>query len=649
MKRPWLLLILCAVALIGCGCLAAGWIGAVTLLRTVRGASVPDPSGPREPTPAVSLERTPPGQAESETAEAIRNVHLPERDLVDLAQRLGGMPAALAKTVPDASPSYRVGDALTFWVHDEETTSFFTMTAELTQITPHAYWWVQEGWDVPAEDLDASARAFEERTYPTNRRVFGSEPNPGIDGDSHIFILLGDIPGVGGYFSSPDEYPKQIDPYSNQHEMFYINLSSSMPGNEYFDSVLAHEFAHMILWSLDGSEETWIHEGLAELAVQRNGYDTSSMGMAFLKAPETQLTAWPEDTAAHYASSYLFMAYLLDRYGEGIIGRLGTEQADGIAGVEAVLAEVDASQPSFGSLFADWAIATYLGDAYMKAAAREVEPAAVHTTFPATEEATVHQFASDYVVLEGEGEVSVEFTGSLQVPLVGNRPHSGEMQWWSKRGNEGDTTLTRGFDLTGLSKATLEVWMWYHLETNYDYAYVEVSADGGETWTLLSNGDTTTFDPVGSSYGPGLTGISGGGETPDWVLERFDLAPFVGQRVLIRFEVVTDATIHYPGLCLDELSIPELRYLDDVEDGEGGWQPQGWVRVGANVPQSFVVQVITSGAKLEVQRMELDEDLAGSLRIPDMGGRVERAIVVVSATTPGTTEWASYRYRVTSP
>ena len=52
--------------------------------------------------------------------------------------------------------------------------------------------------------------------------------------------------------------------------------------------------------------------------------------------------------------------------------------------------------------------------------------------------------------------------------------------------------------------------MWYDLETDYDYAYVEVSADGGKTWDILANEHTTITNPSGNSYGPGFTGASGG-------------------------------------------------------------------------------------------------------------------------------------------
>jgi hypothetical protein len=246
--------------------------------------------------------------------------------------------------------------------------------------------------------------------------------------------------------------------------------------------------------------------------------------------------------------------------------------------------------------------------------------------------------------LEAAADLEVRFSGSTLVPLVGNEVHSGAYQWWAMRGDEGDATLTRAFDLGGLSQATLKVWAWYDLEEDYDYAYVAVSGDGGETWQLLSNEHTTTADPSGDSYGPAFTGHSGGGATATWAEQAFDLSAYAGQQILVRFEVVTDESVTRPGLALDDLAIPELGYADDVEGGDGGWQAEGWLRVTEKIPQSFVVQVITLGTAPHVERIALDGDNHGTLTLFGLGVEFENAVLIVSATAPYTTEPATYSY-----
>ena len=661
MKRSiWFIVLSFALAAVACACLAV--CGAAGFVWWNDGAIYASPSDSlviEEPTPALAIVRHAPIPSERETARVVARTSIPERDLHALARLLLGITETQATPITTGPPDYVVGDELAFWVHDVAENSFFTSTAILRYETPHAYWWIEGGYDVPAESLARSAARFENQTYPTSRRYFGSEWTPGVDGDPHVYIFLGDVPGVGGYYSGPDEYSTLVRPHSNEHEMFYINLENAMPGSNYFDGILAHEFQHMIHWAQDRNEDTWVNEGLSELAAHVSGYDVGGSDYAFSLTPDTQLTAWTalDNSAPHYGASYLFLAYFLERYGEEAVRRLVSEQENGIAGFDAVLASMGDAHQSFEDLFADWLVANFL-DSPRPAAGRYEYPslsieqpryAARHFRYPVQERATIHQYAADYILLEGEGDLTVKFEGSTVVPLIGNEVHSGEYQWWSNRGDDGDATLTRDFDLSNLEDATLKTWMWYDLETDYDYAYVTVSADKGESWDILANDHTTLTNPSGNSYGPSFTGTSGGRDEPRWVQESFDLTPYAGQKVLIRFEVITDEALNHPGLALDDISIPELDYSDDAEEGNGGWQAQGWLRVGDQVPQDYVVQLITLGpeTRVRVRQMALDEQNRGRITIPRLGQRADEAVLVISALAPVTTEPTAYSYEIT--
>ena len=155
-------------------------------------------------TPPVTPVHRQPMPIERQTARALESATLPERDLLDLAQRLQGLPKDIDWQPPANPPGYEVGDQLDFWVHDIGSNTYFTSTATLRYATPHAFWWVENGYEIPEKDLKRSAETFENRTYPTNHEHFGSEWSPGVDGDPHVYIYLGDVPGVGGYYSGPD-------------------------------------------------------------------------------------------------------------------------------------------------------------------------------------------------------------------------------------------------------------------------------------------------------------------------------------------------------------------------------------------------------------------------------------------------------------
>ena len=46
---------------------------------------------------------------------------------------------------------------------------------------------------------------------------------------------------------------------------------------------------------------------------------------------------------------------------------------------------------------------------------------------------------------------------------------------YSNRSDVSDTTMTRAFDLTNVSGASLDFRLWYHIEDLWDYGYIMVS------------------------------------------------------------------------------------------------------------------------------------------------------------------------------
>lgn len=606
------------------------------------------PVGPDQP----DQPQTP---AQLSTDQLLLAAELPQRDQRLLASRLkaGGQP--IPEVVTETAISRQLGERDTFWVTDNQSQPprQFQVEASLAYITDHSYWWVQDGFEVNEQALQRSAERFESQTYPTNRAFFGSEWSPGIDGDVRVHIFMGDVPGVAGYFSASNEYSKLAEPYSNEREMFFINLRAISPGNDYFDGVLSHEFQHMIHWFEDRNEDTWVNEGMSELATFLNGYGPSSFIGAFTATPDTQLTGWadtPGAATANYGGSFMFMAYFLQRYGEEMTQAVVAHPENGIAGFNAVLAEQGYPE-QFDAVFADFLVANYLqdpaaGDGHW--GYRDFSPGAsairkLYRVYPQTEQNTVYQYGGDYVELTGFGDVTIEFTGSTQVPVVANEAHSGRYQWYSHRGDDSNTRLTRAFDLSGVEQATLHYWTWYDIEPDWDYAYVEISTDGGTSWTILQTPNSATTNPSGNAYGPGYTGSSDG-----WLEEQLDISAYTGQEVLIRFEYVTDDAVNRPGWTVDDISIPEIDFFDDAEAGDNAWQAEGFVRIDNILPQRFAVRVIEIGEEITVRTLPLDETNSGVLTVEGLGERVERAVLVTSGLAPVTSEPASYEYTLTA-
>lgn len=661
MKRATVILVLISVVLCLCLICCLTTIPVAYRLTTWPGPALETP----EPTPTFPppIEITPLPQAEVETWELLERTEVPARDLIALTKRLKHVEEPIPEVVRESAPDYEIGDEEIFWVSNLDTDEHFQITALLLCATPHLYMWVEKGVDVDLERLKEAADIFEEKTYPTDREFFGSEWTPGVDSDPHLNILhaqgLGD--SVAGYYSSADEYSRIVHEFSNEREMFYINADNVTIGNDFYNGVLAHEFQHMIHWYNDRNEDTWLNEGFSELAAYLNGYDQGSAEMAYGMRPDTQLNSWPDgpgEAGPNYGAAYLFTSYFLERFGEGATRALVAHPANGIASVEAVLLE---SGYSFDELFADWVVANYIDDPSLEDGRygygelrMEVDDVYSLGRYPAERQDAIHQQAADYILLlpPRGSDLTIEFQGATWVKVMDNEPHSGRYQWWSNRGDESDMTLTRAFDLSGLESATLEFWAWYDIEEDWDYAYLEVSTDGGQTWEILQAPSTTDYNPNGNSFGWAYTGMSGGGEEPRWIREEVDLSDYVGGEILVRFECITDDAVNHPGFAVDDIWIPELGYKYDAEPaleggvgGDNGWEAEGFIRMDNILPQRWIVQVIEfAGQETRVHKIELDEQGKGEYLIK--ADEVDEVVLVVSALAPSTTEVATYRYEV---
>ena len=152
--------------------------------------------------------------------------------------------------------------------------------------------------------------------------------------------------------------------------------------------------------------------------------------------------------------------------------------------------------------------------------------------------------------------------------------HSGEYMWYGGRENLIDNKVYHAVDLTGYATAELSFWTQYDIETAWDFGFVQVSTDGGATWTSLENEDTTyEHDPQAIWYVvenlPGLTGSSHG-----WVEEAFDLTPYAGQEIMFQFRYATDWGSLELGWWVDDITITAdggVIFFDDVESGPGDW------------------------------------------------------------------------------
>ncbi len=577
----------------------------------------------------------------------------PDRDLLTLARQLrwaGVEPDPQPARFADALPE--VGHTTNFWTLDYPRSRMVSKEFVLAAVSEHAYWWIEQGLDVDDADLQRSVSDVEEHIYPRVTAAFGAAPGSAAD-PKRGHIINGRIPGVGGYVSGADPYPASVQPYSNGVPAIYINAREIPLGSPEYLTVLAHELQHAIHWYADPAEATWLNEGLSELAVTEAGYSPGSMRY-YLRRPNASLVNWPKDLNSdiglNYGAASLFVHYLRERYvPEGGLPDLLAGPDNGIAAVDAFLAEqgaetVDRELADFHSVFADWMVANLLdADAgQFGYAGLDVAASITRTQRVGDEGATVSlpQYGIDYVEVKGiDKGAAIRFEADGVTPILpGEFPDGG--CWWTNRGDDTSTTLTREMTVPAATssgeKPALMFQLWYDIEEDWDYLYIEVSSDDGETWETLPAEGTTDANPLGNSYGHGYTGSGG------WKEVAVPLADYAGREVMLRFHYVTDDAIHGIGACLGNVA---LSWEDDHYANR--WEPDGFVRINNRVLQEWIVWVISDDAEPTATRMRLRWDPEQQKYVGRIGTEAAdgdgRVVLAISPVAPATMERARYR------
>jgi hypothetical protein len=599
--------------------------------------------------------------AANQTAADLNAADRPAVDRYRLAQELKGMtPERLAPEIPNKN-EYQINDRLDFIVNKDLAGDYRTLQARLRHISENAYWWTSVNARAEDDQINAAAQNFEEQVVQINRQIFGWESFPGIDNDPRIHVLLIDEPGWGdniGYFSSIHEYPNSIEPLSNQKEMIFVNLAAVSIDSKVFAGELAHEYNQLVHWNQDPNEDLWLKEAMAKLSLflsgappRRNKFGITNAEL-FAEYPSIQLTSRPErrfmesDTPslAHDAAERLFAVYLLEQYGPQLITDIVKNPAPGVLGIHEELAKLPGS-PRFEEVYASWIVANLLnrtsladgryGYEEIRPIPPLLEPILSFNGEPHADH--LPPYGTRYYELHQEGPVQVNFTGSTLARLTPADPVSGEYAWYSNRGDETEFTLTRTFDLSNLDTAMLKFKTWYQLEEFYDFAYLEVSTDSGNTWEIMDTIHGTKQDPNNLSLGTGYTG-----STHDWVFDSVDLSPYTGQEIEVRFHVITDFTTNGYGIQVDDIAIPELGYFEGAEDDLGGWDTSGFVRSSNLVPVEWIFWLVKSSSPIQVERIALTADQVAHFNISELGESFTRTVLVISPIAPVTTMEIDY-------
>jgi immune inhibitor A len=574
----------------------------------------------------------------------------PDRDLQDLGKRLiDGYTEPTTALVPEP---LIVGQQVDFWVSRDN--GNVLVSGEVSYISEHVYWVFENGFIPDADDVQRVAEQFESEVWPAVIDVFGTPLKPGVDGDGdgdgdERMVVYTTVlrTGVAGYFSAADSYSSEIRPNSNQRVALYMSANRVRFTGDGYLSVIAHELQHATHFATDSSENSWVNEGLSEMAAEIAGFVRSATS-AFVRVPSTSLTAWAQDislSSANYGAANLFFAFIATHYGGyEMLTAIAQDQLDGLASIDSALA-TQGFNVTANDVYADWLIANYLStNEGPYGYANEVVPPVknIYKRAPDSLSGSVRSFGADYVVTSsGSGRMTIEFTGEAETSLLNSAPYSGDTCWWSNQGDSIDSTLTRTVDLSSVETATLKYWVDYKIEEYWDYGYLMVSTDDGATWDILDTNRAINFNPNGNAYGAGITGSSLG-----WVQDSVDLSEYAGEIILLRFEYITDDAVYSKGACLDDFEIPELDWFDDTS-GPGDWIANGFAQVDETVPTQYLVQVIHEKKVGDpvVYQIPVGIDAEGSLTVEGVGDD-DLIVAVISAVTRHSTIATEYTLRI---
>ncbi len=167
----------------------------------------------------------------------------------------------------------------------------------------------------------------------------------------------------------------------------------------------------------------------------------------------------------------------------------------------------------------------------------------------------------------------------LPEEVVNIQNEAGEgIGWYSTSGDLMDKRVTKQFDLSSATAPiTFTFDAYWDIEKDWDYGYIEVSIDDGETWESLPDLDAVLTDsnPFGSNLGWGLTGSGSG-------LLRFDLSAYAGETIGLRFRYLTDTAVSNPGWWVDNIAVADstgVIYENDLEEDFSDWVNEGWLVV----------------------------------------------------------------------
>ncbi|MCP4445631.1 MAG: M6 family metalloprotease domain-containing protein [Myxococcales bacterium] len=293
--------------------------------------------------------------------------------------------------------------------------------------------------------------------------------------------------------------------------------------------------------------------------------------------------------------------------------------------------------------------------------------------------------------LDDPANVSGDSTRAAMIVLPPKEKHielasipeaGGKWALYSGQGNELNRKATLSADLSAVEgPVSLSFDAWWEIEPGWDFAYLEVSGDGGQSWTRRLPTDKAHMPAKhghdGKNTLPGFTGISGdldgdgknesnatcdpGAElphgedkdgtkipdclVPSWVHPSFDLADMAGRsEVRVRLRYYTDGAAVMRGMLVDNVKLSGVAVAGDFEaEASAGWTMDGFSRSQGShdllVPHFYLVEYRDPYAKESAGHHRYDSALAKNSPLFYANPETSEMQAVQVRSAPGVVLW----------
>ena len=211
-------------------------------------------------------------------------------------------------------------------------------------VTANSVILIENGQSVSSTTLNNIGSTWETTIYPTNTNYFGNAPD--VDNNCQIEIVIYAIDGganIGGYF---------MPGMSSVREIIYVDIDDLSWRN----TILAHEFEHLLHNARDPFEYAWIDEGNADMAAFLCfGASNTIIGHANQWTTNASASVrWWNQRLADYGAGFMFMLFLADNLGGGsAIRQLVGDTLTGGAGIVDLAQTLGPSGTPIGTTMTD--------------------------------------------------------------------------------------------------------------------------------------------------------------------------------------------------------------------------------------------------------------------------------------------------------